>query len=150
MPGRHFCRGGRIRFLYTALLPCPGRQWVRDVQTPAGDTRPLKLCVRRVYTHVFVQDADLVLVHEQERLVQDKGGWQAAYCMPHGSDAGVLAMRCAWPSPAAGAQDCPACLRTVSPSAREQTVEFDLPHKHGSQRTDPQASTSPCGSASWL
>jgi hypothetical protein len=44
---------------------------------------------------VLLQDADLVLVHEQERLVQDKGGWHTAYCMPHHSDAGVLAMRCA-------------------------------------------------------
>lgn len=42
---------------------------------------------------LYPQDADLVLVHEQERLVQDKGGWQAAFCMPHHSDAGVLAMR---------------------------------------------------------
>jgi hypothetical protein len=28
------------------------------------------------------QDADLIIMHEQERLVQDKGGWRKAYCMP--------------------------------------------------------------------
>jgi len=40
-----------------------------------------------------VQDADLIIMHEQERLVQEKGGWRSAYCMPHHTDAGVLAFR---------------------------------------------------------
>ena len=40
-----------------------------------------------------LQDADLIIMHEQERLVQDKGGWRKAYCMPHHTDAGVLALR---------------------------------------------------------
>lgn len=38
-------------------------------------------------------DADLIIMHEQERLVQQKGGWRSAYCMPHHTDGGVLALR---------------------------------------------------------
>lgn len=93
--------------VFFTLPLCPAS----DASGPQGYANATDLrvssCVRGVCTHVLVQDADLVLVHEQERLVQDKGGWQAAYCMPHGSDAGVLAMRCALASAAARA------LRTV-------------------------------------
>jgi hypothetical protein len=42
---------------------------------------------------LLFQDGDLVLMHEQERLVADKGGWRKAMFMPHPSDRGSAKFR---------------------------------------------------------